>query len=248
MKCRDKSWLAVFLLAETLIYMAVIFPGFHGVVNHPLRYAAILVCAVCSVFMFREQRDRNHLWLSAALVLTALADFYFEILTDRVLEPLFIFVLVQWCHGVRLTCCLQRRRKKEITWLFFIVTRVFGPVGFAAIMLKSMSKGTADPLQMTMEMRLALVLMLVYGINILFNLGVALTDWFRTKSRFAFMVCLAFVLFICCDITVAANLLYPNIGLSAEVTEGLARLTWVFYIPSQVLFVLSGALYDYSGK
>jgi len=248
MKCRDKSRLAVFLLVETLIYLAVIFPGFHGIVNHPLRYAAILVCAACSVLLFWEKRDRNHLWLSAALVLTALADFYFEILTDRVLEPLFIFAFVQWCHGIRLMCCLPRPWKEERSWFFFIAVRILGPGGLAAIMLKSMSGGIAGPPGMTMEERLALALMLVYGINILLNLGAALTGWFRRKSRFFSIVSLAFVLFICCDITVAANLLYPHIGLSAEAAEALARLTWVFYIPSQVLFMVSGILCDYSGK
>ena len=245
---REKTRLNIFLLTETLLYGAVIIPGFYGHVNHPLRYSSILFCAIYSVLLFVERRDRNHRWLCISLVLTAMADFCFEILTSRVLEALFFFVLVQWCHGVRLVLCLPHREKRERTWTIFCAARILGPIVLAAIILGGLLPGTDTYFQLAREMKLASAFMLVYGINILLNQAAAFFGWLRTRSLFALLLTLAFLLFILCDITVAANLLYPYTGLSMGITEGMARLTWVFYIPSQILFAVSGIYYDYSGK
>ena len=254
---REKTRLTVFLLVETLLYGIVIFPGFYGRVNHPLRYSCILICAVFSLLIFLEKRDRNRLWLSISLLLTALADFLFEILPGKEPEAIFVFVLVQWCHGVRLAFCLPGQRKDDNLFrqgkrgrrgAFFAAVRIFGPFLMAAILLEILLPGTEYSLRMTRTEKLVLAFMLVYGLNILLNQAASFYSWVRTGSHFSFILSLAFFLFILCDITVAANLLYPYTGLSAGITEGMARLTWFFYIPSQIIFAVSGIIYDYSGK
>lgn len=250
----DGRTLAAFLCLEAVLYGLVIIPGFFGQVCHPLRFFSILVCALYSLFLLKKKQDPNRILLSTALMLTALADFCFEILLDRILMALFIFVLVQLVHGVRLNICFYSRltpsQSPARAFLGFVSARLVLPVLvlLAAALYSGLLSRTMSLEGLTGRDLLMPALMLVYGCNIIMNQLVSLVSLIRRKSRACLCMSLGFFLFILCDITVAAYLLYPGLGLSLAMTEGMARLTWFFYIPSQILFVMSGIFYDYLDK
>ena len=247
---RKRCGTAVFLLIEAVLYTVVVIPGFHGRVCHPLRFLTILVCAVYSLILTREKRDSCRIWLSAAMLLTALADFCFEILQGQELPALFIFVVVQFCHGIRLRICFGGEEKRAVTGLDFVGLRAALPALFLLILAwsKKLPFGLQDLAEMEKKELVMLSLMLVYGMNILCNQITAMICLARERSPASLCMTLGFFLFILCDITVAAWLLYPRTGLSWIVTERLAEMTWVFYIPSQVLLVLSAVFGRYSMK
>ena len=79
----------------------------------------------------------------------------------------------------------------------------------------------------------------IYFVELLMN---TVDAAFTAEHAFRFAVCAAgFLLFICCDVTVGLRAL-SEAGTISMTTDRFALntyLTWVFYLPSQVLIILS---------
>ena len=54
-----------------------------------------------------------------------------------------------------------------------------------------------------------------------------------------FLAALGFLLFIACDVTVGLNGMKEAWNVPDGVADALGRLTWVFYLPSQIMIVFS---------
>lgn len=177
-----------------------------------VKFAAICLCLLTALTGLGTADGRL---VALALGFTVAADVFLLVLDRSVADQLTgvaLFIPVQLLYAFRLYLL---RRNKPCKW--GLVPRLFGLV-LAAVLT---AFHAVDPLS---------ALTGFYFLNLCFNCAEA----FRLEKperRFAW----GLLLFVCCDLCVGAW----NLGLF----PGFARVgMWLFYLPSQVLIVLSAHL------
>ena len=210
------SFLPLFLAVQGVLYAA--FLGC-DLLNLPaastaLKYGALLLCLLAA--LVRRARPDGPL-LCCALALTAAADLFLLVLDRSYAVGVALFCPVQILYALRL------RRSWHIApplWPRFV---------FSALCLCAVAAAHS--------LNLLMGLVCLYFPQLLCNAAESLrirTD--RAGRRFSLGLCL----FLCCDICVGLH----NLFLAAPpALPGLARTVqlamWAFYLPSQVLIVLS---------
>ena len=206
--------LALFLSVEAVIYAAFLSwdltIGGRG--SNPIKYAGILLCLGCSLYLARRGGSRL---VPAALTLTALADVFLLLLDTHYALGIGLFCLVQGIYLVR----IFRSNGGRILWGLRLLLFVL-----ALVVLKKL--GLLIPLN---------VLALFYFTNFLCNALASLGCPGGNMRLFS----IGLWLFLCCDVCVglfqSPQLASPAVGAFVQV--GM----WLFYLPAQVLIVLSGA-------
>lgn len=205
--------LTLFLSVEAVVYAAFLSwdltIGGRG--SNPIKYAGILLCLGCSLYLARRGGSRL---VPAALTLTALADVFLLLLDTHYALGIGLFCLVQGIYLVR----IFRSNGGRILWGLRLILFVL-----ALVVLKRL--GLLIPLN---------VLALFYFTNFLCNALASLGCPGRNMRLFS----VGLWLFLCCDVCVglfqSPELASPAVGAFVQV--GM----WLFYLPAQVLIVLSG--------
>jgi len=169
---------------------------------------------VCFLALVAASRayTRDGRTLALAMLFTCFADAYM-LLSDEAAGVL-IFIIVQALHLTRQT---RRGRRAVLALAAAPITAVF---------------------LWLLGLRLLIAAGAVYAALIFANLTLAIVNADRKRWEFRHVTIAAgFALFALCDVSVALTGLAPY-----HVAVVTAALTWLFYLPSQLLLALSAAV------
>ena len=236
--------LAVWLLLEAAAYVLIVTKtdqkmpfsvSYASIVADALMTLALLVIAILrrAGGLIARKRLLEIIFLFLAYVCTAVADFFLTITADRYEIAVGVFLGAQVFHFLRITIARHDASKEAGVKhpLLGILLSVFARLVLSALVLAV--------LHVTGLCSLLNVLAAVYFVELLMN---TIDAAFTAEHAFRFAVCAAgFLLFICCDVTVGLRALSEagTVYMTPDRFALNTYLTWVFYLPSQVLIILS---------
>ena len=210
--------LTLFLCAETILYVSFLYCDLINcqMAGTALKYTALLLCFLFSLDS-RNRRDGRT--VSLALLLTALADLFLLVLDCSYAVGIAFFCPVQMLDALR----LRRMAKGRPSLLprFLLSGGALAAVGMA---------GCFDPVT---------ILVCFYVPQLICNAFESLHSEPAIRNRF---FSLGLWLFLCCDICVGLHNLSAYLPVCLPVPAALVQIAmWAFYLPSQVLIVLSAS-------
>lgn len=183
-----------------------------------VKFAAICLCLAAAL---TGAKSRDGRLVAAALGFTVGADWFLLVRDDHYAFGVCLFIIVQFLYALRLY--FWRGRFSPLVWLRLALVLLWGIFSFI--------EPTLFPLWCA----------LLYFLNLCLNTLEAWMLKFKAPqdplaSRFAW----GLLLFVCCDVCVGLW------NVSACLPPPLAEFSrvgmWLFYLPSQVLIVLSQCL------
>ena len=211
-----KRLLPPFLLTEAILYIVFLHCDLTGaaVPGTALKYAALLLCAALS---YTGLPTRDGRLGAAALTLTAAADLFLLVLDRCYTAGVALFCLVQLLYALRLRAAIRPARP---VWP--------RPALSITVIVLLFLTGAASPLT---------ILTAVYFPQLLCN---ALESFYLPPSARSRIFSAGLWCFVLCDICVGLhNASAYAVALPQHVTELVQIGMWFFYLPSQVLIVLS---------
>lgn len=219
MKLRKNNHLLTltFLLIEAILYALILTTG--GKVLVCSSYLAIVLC-----FIYALVAVKNGRWpLLAGLFFTVLADFCLVVCQPiQQLWGMIFFLGAQALYALHLQCRKPDKLRLTIRLILIVIAEII-----CLVVLKSKT----DPLAMVS---------VCYYANLVMNIVDAIVQRKQDKLLPA-----AFVLFILCDTVIGLQVVstgYLPIGSQTLLHTILFvdfNLSWLFYLPSQVLIALS---------
>ena len=238
------SLLMVWLTVETLAYILIVTKADQSMsfsVSYMSIVADLVMTGVILVFMILRRaagtvtaaRLMECIFLFLAYVCTAVSDYFLTITADRYEAAVAVFLGAQIFHFLRISVPRHTEGKEAGLRhpLSGILLSVFARAVFSVLVLVVLRvTGLMSPLN---------ALAAVYFVELVMNtVDSALT----AERAFRFVLSAAgFLLFIACDVTVGLRAL-TEAGTIEMTANGFALntyLTWVFYLPSQVMIILS---------
>lgn len=210
--------LPLFLGAETCLYIAFLYCDLTGcwAAGTALKYAAILLCLLLSLDN-RSRKDGR--LVSLALALTALADLFLLVLNQNYALGVALFCPVQLIYALRLRRAAARPAPLWPRLLF--------------------SGGALAALAFTGSLTVLSGLVCLYFPQLVCNAAESLALPPGLQNR---LFSAGLWLFLCCDICVGLHNLLPLLPGSFPAIAAFAQIAmWAFYLPSQVLIVLSAS-------
>lgn len=207
----------VFLLIQTVLYILIL-----AVPAAPLAACCYLSIAVCFVFALLLRRPSTGLFI-AALACTLCADFFLV-----VMDPIQRLWGMIFFLGAQLLYALALHRQRPIRWLTLL--RLGMTALAATIAIAVLGK----------ETDLLAVVSVCYYANLIVNIIAAFSQWPQSK-----LLPIGFVLFLLCDTVIGLQaasggyLPIPENSWLYHLVFSDFNLAWFFYLPSQVLIVLS---------
>lgn len=183
-----------------------------------VKFAAICLCAAAAL---TGGKHRDGRLVALALCFTVGADWFLLVRDDHYVLGVCLFLVVQGLYALRLY--FWRGRFSPLVWLRLALVLLWGIFSFIEPTLFSLWCAA------------------LYFLNLCLNTIEAWTLKLKfhggpPSSRFAW----GLLLFICCDICV--GLWNVSLFLPAPLAEFSRVGMWLFYLPSQVLIVLSQRL------
>ncbi|MBR3437205.1 MAG: hypothetical protein IKG97_05570 [Lachnospiraceae bacterium] len=234
----------VWLTVETLAYVLIVTKTDQGMsfsVSYMSIVADLMMTAVILVFVSIRAANRTTtgarlrecIFLFLAYVCTAIADYFLTITADRYEIAVGVFLGAQIFHFLRISAARHAASKDAGVKhpLAGILLSVFARVILSGLVLIVLHvTGLWSPLN---------ALAAVYFVELVMN---TVDSAFTAERAFRFVLSAAgFLLFIACDVTVGLRAL-TEAGTVRMTADGFALntyLTWVFYLPSQVMIILS---------
>lgn len=183
-----------------------------------VKFAAICLCAAAAL---TGSKSRDGRLVAAALGFTVGADWFLLVRDDHYVLGVCLFLVVQGLYALRLY--FWRGRLSPLGWLRLALVLLWG--------VFSLIEPTLFPLWCAALyfLNLCLNTLEAWALKLKFHGG-------PPSSRFAW----GLLLFICCDVCV--GLWNVSLFLPAPLAEFSRVGMWLFYLPSQVLIVLSQRL------
>lgn len=183
-----------------------------------VKFAAICLCCAAAL---PGARSRDGRLVTAALCFTVAADWFLLVRDDRYTLGVCLFIIVQLLYAYRLyrlrgraTPALLLRLALVVLWLALLIIEPTGaPLWCVALYFLNLCLNTVEAWMLTLK-----------------------SPQGPPLSRFAW----GLLLFVCCDVCV--GLWNISIFLPAPLAEFSRVGMWLFYLPSQVLIVLSQRL------
>ncbi|MCR5324229.1 MAG: hypothetical protein K6E85_13290 [Lachnospiraceae bacterium] len=234
----NKTIIRVFITIEAFLYIIFVCLDITDKVPDTvavLKYASILICVLFSILSVINI-DKNvgltgTALICAALIFTAISD-RFLLFGDVFLPGLICFCIVQMIHLVIITGISIKRILTAV--LLRIIASAIGTVILAGIIP---------------DEKVLIAIVMFYGFSFFGNilhlaagLAVSKNEVHCLASRPYLYLC-GMILFLLCDINVLLYNLgkFIDIGSSFKKVANVASiLIWIFYLPSQVMIVLSG--------
>lgn len=217
---KTKIILYGFILLETILYLDLMF--FHLLMPTVVsEYCAIALCFITLLLLPIRQSD----WLMVVigLAFTLIADFFLVILGDYQIIAVIAFCGTQIAYAIRLRFSQKEavRYMKETRVFLFLFWQLL-----AFLVFRTFSN----------------VLVIITLAYVSFLLG-NIIHAFRLGRKFRIFA-IALVLFLLCDIFVGLNegedlLMISLDSLIGKLLDIPLNMAWLFYVPSQVLIVLS---------
>ena len=214
-----------------------------------IKYYSIILCLVISVIYYYKKRDKDTIneysLLVGAMFFTAVSDYFLLIRNDYLVPGLISFCIVHGIYLFVITC-------KDIkTTAIYTGARI----GIAIVITVILKTTGVINYSNDSAMNAVLFLALLYGISFVWNillLAVKIINHNTDQSKDKPKVCefphpvmfmIGLLLFLICDINVLIFNLGAYISISSDLFLVLQTaatiLMWTFYLPAQVLIVLS---------
>ncbi|WP_186429471.1 lysoplasmalogenase family protein [Clostridium sp. BSD9I1] len=216
------------LFIELIIYCAFIYIDYTNnlktMYSAVLKYFGILLCLFLSILIGNNGHDKiDTIFLRLAIFLTALADLCMIILGLNELG-IMIFCLVQITYIIRHRRAIERRYNLN----FLVVTIIV----IILIVIPSGNNLLIEDLGYEGIKKVTLIIGFIYAVILLYSVYIG---WKTLKGAFypmysRYLVAIGMILFLLCDINVALSVILKDLSI----------LIWIFYLPSQILLVLSG--------
>jgi len=221
-----KYILGAFVLAETAIYLAFLIPQIiSGGEYLILKYSGILLCLLTSAVTVPAY-GKDGAVVTLALFFTAISDLFLFVINDFIEIGVGTFIIVQLIYFARIN--LTHGKKPYISAGLRILA-------IAATLTALGVTGNLSPL---------VVLAAIYFPMLVCNAAESVLLFKISKKYIIFFIGLT--LFIGCDICVGLhNFAALGIALPAGVKTFVSTAIWAFYLPSQVLIVLSARKTEY---
>jgi hypothetical protein len=220
MKPKDKYIILTFILVEAILYLTFLLINDYDI-GVKLRYLTIILC--CGFLHLYSLKVYDIKLMRIALVLTLVSDYFLLIRNDIIIVGVISFCLVQLLYAYRLFKANPSHQKIRlivyILSIFIIQLIVFTTV------IKEFD-----------GLVFAAIIYFVTLVNNFINAAI--------YYKYNYLFALGLFLFIGCDIFVGLSSLsvYLNINDSSFVGKLIKipfDMAWFFYVPSQVLLVLS---------
>ena len=205
-----------------------------------LKYYSVIICLIVSIVYYYKTKTKESAALAAAMFFTAFAD-YFLLLDNKNMTPgLLSFCIV---HTVYLYVITNGNLKQTLKYLLIRIAVAFS----VSLCLRLTGVVSFDN---DINMMPLVFLVIFYGfsfISNLFTLFASVMDKTIKDKKCLFdrpvLFLIGLTLFILCDL----NVLIYNLGDFIEINssfypalrEATYILMWGFYLPSQVIIVLS---------
>lgn len=214
-----------------------------------IKYYSIILCLIISVIYYYKKRSKDSIneysLLVGAIFFTAISDYFLLIKNDYLVPGLISFCIVHGIYLFVITCkdikttAIYTGARMGIALVITIILKTTGIIRY--------SNDSA--------MNAVLFLAILYGISFVWNLlllAVKIINHNTDRSKENEKVCefphpvmflIGLLLFLICDINVLIFNLGSYISINSEMFAILQNastiLMWTFYLPSQVLIVLS---------
>ena len=217
---------AAFLSAEAVLFGYILYTTFLAGGGDAARFLSIIVCALyalLSVLLFEHARNRlffsgsDGIFLLFAFLFSCIADYFLIFRPEKALPAVILFGIAQIFHALRIASFRTRFPKTGLCLRIGLLTAGF----LAAALLK-----VRDPL---------IYAGIFYFLNLVVSFGESTVQAFCDRR---FLLPLGLFLFILCDVTVGIGGMGRDWGFPPEWIRTAADLTYVFYVPSQVLIAL----------
>jgi len=218
---KKTKWLVgIFLTVELLLYVSILFLRLN-VPSGLFHYLSIVICLLFVLGL--RQNDRDTQIIRFAMIFTVLADLFLTLLGIQQLLGTIFFTVAQLAYAYRLL--LRETTSRNIL--------LIGRVVFVVIM------ELVAWFIVRSQMDALIFCAVFYYANLLVNAFHAILR-FRYNPLFAMGLCF----YLCCDLMVGLSnssgyVTIPNGSLWAFLLAIPFNLTWFFYLPSQVMIVLS---------
>ena len=214
-----------------------------------IKYYSIILCLIISVIYYYKKRSKDGIneysLLVGAIFFTAVSDYFLLIKNDYLVPGLISFCIVHGIYLFVITC-------KDIK-----NTAIYTAARIGAALVITIILNAAGVIRYSNDsaMNAVLFLAILYGISFVWNillLAVKIINHNTDRTQENTKVCefphpvmflIGLLLFLICDINVLIFNLGSYISINSETFVILQNastiLMWTFYLPSQVLIVLS---------
>ena len=229
----DKLITKYFISIEAIIYVTFILLDILGTtpaLSDIFKYSGIIVVFAFALYWCIKRRDRNRTVVTSALLFTAVADFFLLFCSDdiRLLIPVLLsFSVTQTLYYVHLTESRRKNKRILIPCLVFVLSAVS-----SCIIDLLLSYDTVALILIT--------LVFYYAITFALNTAGSVARCKKSRLRTDFIFALGLILFVLCDINVLIRHLNTFFfeAVPRTMVEASIFLSWVFYLPAQVLIAL----------
>lgn len=244
---KNKKLYALFLLIELVLYLCFLYIDiFHGEeyrISSIIKFISIVGCLMFSILVLEQQEDFKSVYLiRVAMFFTVISD-VFLLLTSEIEKGIFTFCIVQgiyryylWKVSKDIRIDIRIDIRKDIRKDRFSIF-VYAPNVMIGLMI------TIIMYTLSLEVNRVLIITVFYFTSILINVVVAFRLALKVKKAFITIFAIGMFLFLLCDINVGIFNLSEFLYVDGQLFQTLYLFStvgmWLFYLPSQVLLVLS---------
>ena len=225
--------LEVIVIIILILYTLFLYRDFYNVTgfisSDYIKYICVLLCFSLSMVSNRNSnlniaKHRDIFMLRLALFITVVADLCLLILKFYVLG-IILFSMVQITYSVRYST-----EKLKTTLLYFFIT------------LQCVVLTYLITISFIAKINILIPVSLFYFICLITSVSKAIKVWKNNlyPSPNKYMVLFGMILFLLCDLCVAASNVTSTAYTMIRFQQISWLLIWFFYLPSQLLLALSG--------
>jgi len=247
-----KRFCSLFLVFEVILYVSFLIMDIVGggsTAADILKYISIICCGLISFYLyFFVQRNAVRLYICVAMFFTVTADF-FLLFTENLVPGLISFSVVQSVYLVLLNKVANRTPKVGRLENRGKIGRGLYKRNGLILLLRVLAAALAGAFLKTVDSDNALLLTLVvfYALsfisNIIFAAGICFGRRHGEDELRVGVFLAALILFALCDINVLLYNAKAFVAIDSEWFNAYLKFAgtamWLFYLPSQVMIVLS---------
>ena len=213
-----------------------------------LKYYAILLCFAFSLYRYIKTREKSVGFLTLAMCFTIVSDYFLLLNPEQIIPGLFTFIIAQSVYLYIINGGILQKTVSALGIRVALAIGIYQLLKYFDVIYYAYDS----------EMRLTILLGIMYAVSFLGNIirhGVLLflnkkaagnessKPVIKCMFRFPVLFLVGLILFVLCDINVLIYNLHRFISayyLEYGTLYSLsAVLMWGFYLPSQVIIVLS---------
>ncbi len=225
-----------FLILEIFIYIAFMYMDLSEkgsfLISNYLKFMGIMICFVISLLLYSKNTNKIDITcLRGALLFTVFSDLFILIL-DYYMIGLVTFCIVQLLYLIRLSHWRKQMGVGGEIWKNLMRNGLI-TMAVLGIFIKSQ-----------IELEAIVIISSLYFISIVFNVIDAVLIAIHSKKSKQILFAVGMVSFLLCDINVGlfnlSDFVTIDGGLFSKLYSFATIAMWMFYLPAQVIIVLSG--------